>query len=427
MHFRNPILALLCPCLLASSPVPAAEWTLRPQVSLQAGYNDNINLTTAPHDTVLETSLAPAVEFGVARRNQGISGSATYEVQRFTGGSGKESSDLLNRENYYLKSSAFHRTERSTLRGILNFTLNSAFDAEVDQNNNIVNDRTTRETLVFSPSWETMLNERNQLGLSYRLTTVTYPDTTSSISRLVDYDYHELNSTLVRLLDTRTNLTLSAAFSSYQPESGLNSDTISLQAGVSRNFSETLSASVLGGARQTTSDRNVSTGFCIGAFPGATYPSCFGGIPSPPLVTRRDQVDSTGSVFSASLMKTLETGSLGATVTQSSAPSGEGELLDTTRFEVIGKHKHTETLDSSLAIRYTLRETLVNRTGNQVNSGDRTLTEINPKIAWRLQREWELAGEYRYLRDENSGFPVATRNSVYLTLVYRPLKLSISR
>jgi hypothetical protein len=426
MRFCKTIHALLIPCLFASLPAVAAEWSLRPQISFLSGYNDNINLTSAPHDSVLQMTVTPAVEFGLKKQNQGITGTAIYEVQRFFGGSGRESSRLLNRENYYLKTNAYHNTQRSTLRGILNFTSNSALDSELDQNNNVVNDRSTRRTLVIAPSWETMLNERNQLGLSYRLTSVGYPDASAN-SRLIEYDYHDLSTTLIRLLDQRNSITLSAGYSSYQPDTGINSDTISLQAGVSRNFTETLAASLLAGARRTTSDRLVSTGFCIGALPGATYPDCIGGIASPPLVTSRDQIETTGSVFSASLTKTLETGSLVATLTRSSAPSGEGELLDTTRLELVGKRRFTETLDTSLTIRYSVRETLVNRTGNQTSSGDRNLTEIYPKLTWQWQREWALAGEYRYLKDERSGISEASRNSVYLSITYQPRRLSVSR
>ena len=60
--FRVLIITLALPM-----SVQAAEWSAEPKISLRTGYNDNIRLTTADHDSVWETALRPSVKFGVAK------------------------------------------------------------------------------------------------------------------------------------------------------------------------------------------------------------------------------------------------------------------------------------------------------------------------------------------------------------------------
>jgi hypothetical protein len=264
-----------------------------------------------------------------------------------------------------------------------------------------------------------------RLNLSYQFTRVNYSDE-PEISRLVEYDSQVVSSSLVRQFTPRIQGTLSASYSRYEPETGRDSRTINLQAGISRNFSETLVASFLAGRRDTTSDSVIPIGFCIHADPGASFPTCTGG--SPVFTgTIKGETDTSGSVFSGSITKTLETGSLSASLSRSTNPGSNGELLDTTRLILEGKHRFTETLRSSLTVEYNERETIVNRFGGELSLNDRTLLRIRPRISWRWSREWVLAGQYEYADSENEFSRKARRNAVYLTLNYQPTKIYMSR
>ena len=402
--------------------VQAAEWSAEPKISLRTGYNDNIRLTTAKHDSVWETTLSPSVKFGVAQENQGLSGDAGFAIRRFAGGSGQESNDLLDREDYHLNTNAWHTTLRDSFEANLDYTRDSTLDYQLDQGN-VTEDRATREQFTLGPSWSRTLNELTRLDLSYQYTNVDYTD--DSGANLVVYDYHVASASLVRQLSPRIQGTLAAGFSSYLPDNEYNSETLSLQAGLTTNFSETLVASFLAGQRQTTSDSFVGTGFCIGADPGATYPSCTNGI-SVPNGLANTEVETTAPVFSASLTKTLETVSLSASLSRSSSPSSNGELLDATRLILAGDYKHTETLSSSLKIEYTENETIVNQAGLPSQDTEEFF-RVTPRVSWRWRREWSFAGEYQYAREDDVNRPKATRNAVYVTVSYRPPKRSIAR
>jgi lipopolysaccharide assembly outer membrane protein LptD (OstA) len=242
----------------------------------------------------------------------------------------------------------------------------------------------------------------------------------------VGYDYHVASASLVRQLTPRVQGTLSAGYSSFLPDTDFDSDTLSLQAGLTTNFSESLVASFLAGQRQTTSDSTIITGFCIGGGINASWPSCLpNGTPSLP-ISIKTEVETTSPVFSASLTKTLETGSLSASLSRSSSPSSDGELLDATRLILAGDYKHTETLSSSLKIEYTENETIVNQAG-VLSQDTEEFFRVTPRVSWRWRREWTFAGEYQYARNDDVNRPKATRNAVYVTVSYRPPKRSISR
>ena len=79
--------------------------------------------------------------------------------------------------------------------------------------------------------------------------------------------------------------------------------------------------------------------------------------------TDTDETNNTGATYAASITKTLERGSLGASLTRIATPSGDGQLLDTTRLALTGEHRFTELLRSNLTVEYYNRDTIVNASG----------------------------------------------------------------
>lgn len=419
------ITALALTLALSSAAYPA-EWSTEPRISLRTGYNDNIRLTPQDHDSVWEAAFSPAVRFGVKTETSGLSGDAGFAIRRYTGGSGLESSSTLNREDYHFKTDAFHNTQRNSFKANIDYTRDSTLDSELDLTGNVINDRATRDRISLGPSWTSVLTELTRLELAYQFTNVDYSDD-PGIADLVNYKYHSASASLIRQLTPRLQGTIATGFTSYQPSTNFDSDTLSLQAGLMTEISETLTASFLAGQRRTTSDSFIGSGFCIGSLPGATFPSCTGGI-AIPTGTANTEVETTSPVFSASITKKLETGTLSAALSRASSPGGNGELLDATRLVLAGEYRFTETVSSSLNIEYTENETIVSRVGFVPSQDKETFFRVTPRVSWRLHREWTLSGEYQYAEnDDPLATGIATRNAVYVTLDYRPTKLTLSR
>ena len=409
-----------------SLPVFAAEWSVEPRISARSGYNDNIRLTTADHDSVWEADVTPAVKFGVSTENQGLFGSADVSIRRFYGGSGANSSSLLDREDYHFKVNSYQRTERNNFGANVEITRDSTLQTELDQTGQVISDRATRLSTVLNPSWTRLIDEKTRLQLEYRFNRVEYSDEVGQ-NNLVNYDYNTVSASLIRNFTERTQGTVSTSASRYKPETGLNSDTYALQVGLTRQHSETLLTSWLAGWRETKSDSLFPTGFCVGANPGSGFPKCTGGFPVQ-TGTDTDETNNTGATYSASITKTLERGSLGASLSRIATPSGDGQLLDTTRLALTGEHRFTELLRSNLTVEYYTRDTIVNASGTgNSDTNTRNYFRIRPSISWQWQREWLLSGAYQYAENEQTNGDTATQNSVYLTLTYRPTKIFTSR
>ena len=236
-----------------SLPVFAAQWSVEPRISARSGYNDNVRLTTADHDSVWEADVTPAVKFGVSTENQGLFGNADVSIRRFYGGSGANSSNLLDREDYHFKVNSYQRTERNNFGANIDITQDSTLETELDQTGQVISDRATRLSTVLNPSWTRLIDEKTRLELEYRFNRVEYSDEVGQ-NNLVNYDYNTVSASLVRSFTERTQGTLSTSASRYKPETGLNSDTYAIQAGLTRQHSETLSTSWLAGWRETKSD-----------------------------------------------------------------------------------------------------------------------------------------------------------------------------
>ena len=253
-----------------------------------------------------------------AKENQGLVGDAGITIRRFAGGSGREDSDLLDREDYFFTTDAYHQTERNVFRGNIDFIRDSTQDSEVNETGAFTNVYATRIRKTLGVSWATTLSELMSLDLGYQYNNVSFADE-GEIANLIPYKFNQFTAALNYQLTPRTVGILQGAYSAYKPDTDLNSDTWNLQAGINSAFSETIDLSILAGYRNTTSDSLFFTGFCIGANPGASFPGCDGGTP---VATGTDtrETKTNGSVYSASITKRLEKGTLSASISRSQDP-----------------------------------------------------------------------------------------------------------
>jgi hypothetical protein len=437
-HNKQPIWAAVFVSLI-SFPAQAAEWTAEPDLSLRYGYNDNVLLSTGPHSSVWEADLIASTKFGVAKENQGLFGDAGVTVRRFSGGSGREDSDLLDREDYFFNTDAYHQTERNVFRGNLDYIRDSTQDSEVDQTGSFTNVYATRIRKTAGASWARTLTERMSLDLGYQYNNISFADE-GEVRNLIPYKFNQLTAALNYQLTPRTVGILQGSGSAYKPDNtkffgtrlNTDSNTWNIQAGINSAFSETIDLSILAGYRKTTSNTEYVTNvFC--ADPGASLPDCDG---SDPIVeTEKGKTKTNGSVYSASITKRLVKGSLSAALSRTQQPDLNGRLLDSNQLRLNGVYRLTEMLQSSLGIQYSENETIVNIFGRDAN--DAVIQEesnrkqkyfsIIPRISWRFLREWRLSGEYQYAKRKDRLKNTASRNAVYLTLSYVPTKFSISR
>ncbi|MGB5708576.1 MAG: hypothetical protein WBM41_17325, partial [Arenicellales bacterium] len=194
---RFPSLKTFLPVLALALAVPAqaAEWTAAPNISLKSGYNDNYRLTSLPHSSVWEADLIASSRFGVAKENQGLFGDAGVTIRRFTGGTGLNSSDLLNREDYFFRTNAYHATELNQYSGNINYTRDSLLNSTVDNTGVIANSNATSIRKTLGASWARTLTERMSFNLGYQYNNTSYTDDLET-SNLIPYKFNQLTASL---------------------------------------------------------------------------------------------------------------------------------------------------------------------------------------------------------------------------------------
>ena len=359
---------------------------------------------------------------------RGIRGNAWANIRRYTGGSGRESSNSLDREDYHGDLFGFYNTLRNNWGLRLDYTKDSTLDSQLEETG-LVSDRVTRHRYIFNPTWSRILTQRIRLDANYSYNQVDYSNNFQA--RLSDYKYQRVSTGLVYELSERDSLTLQAAYADFDPEFGADSETASLQAGYSREFNETLRASIFAGGRRTKTngDETIPSGFCVGSNPGAQFPECPGGIPVVTGFNTNGISDtSTGSIFSADITKDWQTASITMSLSRQVTPTGFGDLIDKKRAKVVGRKRLSRLLTSSLSIEYFKTEGVNTESDVTSRRVDRELFRIIPHLRWRLTREWDLGASYEYTRqDRKNSENDAKRHAAYLTLTYRWPRISMSR
>jgi len=150
-------------------------------------------------------------------------------------GSGSESSDRLDREDTRLNLNAYRRTERGDFGLSANISRASTLDSELDDTGNVIEENATRLSRTVGPNWSQSLTEQMRLNLNYNYTTVDYSSELDPLD-ITGYDYDVFSASLVRIFSDRINGTTSFSYSRYQPNAGIDSDTLSLQIGGSWNI-----------------------------------------------------------------------------------------------------------------------------------------------------------------------------------------------
>ncbi len=403
--------------MLASLTLPvkggAAEWTAEPAVKMRREYNDNFRLSIFPQKSVNGSIITPALDLGVAGPVWNIGFGAEATQRRYSGQEG------LDRDDSLLKLSSLYKTERSTWQLNASRARDSAVTSEqVDADTGTVQTLKDRETDTVTPSWIWMYSQRTKLQLAYQQTEVAY-DENSLGAGLYDYRYRTVSATLANQLSERNQVFMSAGYSEYHvPITGFDSETRNVQAGITRNFTESTKGTLQAGQRRTES-------FTKGGTPTYTYFSTASGIFRIQTgVTQDTRTQSTGSVFSGNLEKKSESTDWNFLLSRALNPSGSGGQVEQDTFGL----KLNNRLSPRIGMHVDGGALKVRTEEGNISNSERTFYDLGVGVFWQWRREWGVGTNYRYAHVkrvyENEA---ADSNSVNLTLIYRPLKMSISR
>ncbi len=403
-------------CLSATLSMPlvcgAAEWAVEPSVLFRLLYNDNVNLTTQPHDSVNGNVISPKLDLGMRTRAWHITGTAGASRHRYSGGSGQD------RDDNALSLSSAYLTERNTWQLAVSSTRDSpSADAQASSDTGAVQTLKIRESHGFSPSWTRMMTERTKLQLMYQLNDTSYVNGQSV--GLYDYRYRTASATVSNQLSEQNQIFMTGGYSSFHtPATGNDSTTRSVQAGFTRNFSESMQGTLQAGARRTET-------LTQGGRPVYTrFSTIFGDVLVQTGVTSDARNQETSSVFSGSLEKKYELTSINTSLSRSFVPSGSGSEVEQDSFDF----RLNRTITPRLTAYINLNSVVVRDDQGNISNNNRPYYHAESGANWAWTQELSLNISYGYSRVKREfEDKAAIANSAYLTLIYRPLKTSISR
>ena len=407
------VTALLLPALLAPLGGRAAEWSAEPSVKLRREYNDNLRLSVYPHESVNGSLITPALNLGVAGPVWSVGLNAEATQRRYSGEEG------LDRDDSAFNLASLFKTERSTWQLDASRARDSAVISEsVDADTGAVSATRERETDSVNPKWTWMYSPVTQLQLALGQTDVSY-EASSLSTGLYDYRYRTASVTLGKMLSQMDQIFLYGGFSEYQvPITSFDSETISLQAGFTRSFSETTKGTLQAGQRRTES-------FIKGGTPTYTYYSSGGVTYIIATGVKPDtRTTKTGSVFTGSLETKMESTEWNFSLSRSLDPSGSGGQVEQDQF----KFKFNKRLSPRAGININGSALKVRTQEGNISNNDRNFYDFGPGAYWQWTREWSVGANYRYAHVKREyENEAADSNSVNLWLTYKPLKMSVSR
>jgi hypothetical protein len=291
----------------------------------------------------------------------------------------------------------------------------------ISSDTGVVQAQQQTETKTIAPTWTWNYSERTLLQVMYQQSDVSYENIQNS--SLYDYDYRSATATLSNQISALNQIFVTGGYSSFHvPNTGFDSDTRSLQIGASRNFSPTTQGTVQAGLRNTES-------FTRGGNPVFTrFSTVINGEVVDVLVqtgvTQDSRRESTSSVFSGSLERKFEKTLARLAMNRTLSPSGSGGQ---TEQDVVSFYFRNP-LSPRLTLSVNANWQKTSAFEGNISNNDLTYYNFSSGIDWRWLRDWSVGMDYKYAHvnreHENAA---ADSNSVGLSLIYRPVKTSISR
>lgn len=395
---------------LLAGGASALEWYVEPVVSIGVEQHDNILLTTRGHERISGTTAGARADLGVR--------SASWDVHANVGAkSSWFDEEAFDRDAYHLRFYSQLQRERSSWQLNAARLQESLLTGEtVDPDTGLPRFQRTRWTETVSPGWTYSLGPTTQLQLRLDASEVTYEE--GAPVNLNDYRTRSASATLARQWTARTAFSFSAAGSRYEvPENDFESRTVSAYAGVSHRFTPLFRLGLSAGAWRNDSEGTGCVEHVTLLFGGQELLLC----------VRTGMVDTSesGLFFQADGERRFQRARLSGKLSRDVRPSGSGTEVEVDQAALAYEHQIRASRFWATLTGDALRTRALSGDPSAI---DRNYYQIAPGLRFRVTRNLDIEASYRHTRQSyETALDAATNDSVYLTLTYRPPRMTRSR
>jgi len=391
----------ICTMLSYAQAAYAKEYKLEADVDARAEYNDNIFLTSAPHDGTTGLIVTPALTGVIKEENLEGELRARLRINRY-------SDQNLNGNDQLFDLTGRYIAERNI------FSLNIIHNLDSNLNSTstdfgIVGRRINRKSQSITPQYTRLLTERSILILSYTYTDVDYLEAENT--GFTPYKTETGSGSLIYDLTERDKLTVSLQAIDYTSKNDLVTyQLFTSRFGIDHKFTETLSTDFLVGVSRQNSTNLQSESF---DFFGQTI-----------LITQEIDAGNRGLVLDIGIIQLFENGQIEGRISRNNNTNSFGGLDEVDRFKINYRHKMSELWRYNISGRFEDIESI----SSGSRSTDRKVFFFETIAFYSISRNWDVNASYRYImrrfKSDTSEDRAPHSNRIFLGLTYNFPSLS---
>lgn len=393
--------------MTSANVTSAAEWSTEPSVKIDSAHNDNVGMRSADERSSSSYTLAPGVKFEGREVNWDVAMSALVKATRYS------QADNSDSDNYFFNLGGGYSIERQTFRLDSSFIRNTTYDTDYETalpDAGLTADITERETTTFKPSWQWQTSESSMLSVSASTNDIQYDEVSSTI-----YRSYQLDSLIVKNmwnLTARSRLGFTLSYEQYENEKNvitlLDVDFIEYQEYKQYVFqldylfsmTETSKLNLSVGSRKMDSVSHSEPVGCLVGFGDVCL------LPELEDVAR----SNNGAVVTFEYSHSNEVSSFSTALSRIVVPSSYGGAQE--------QDLLTIQYDTSLSERWRAGLLLEGRETTSIEGldsrSDRTIYRFEPRLSWRLKRDWSLSLSYRHLKQNLAETDVDSESNIIL-------------
>ncbi len=386
--------------LIYSVTASSSEKLLEASVNVRTEYNDNIFLTTTPHDSVSRAVITPSLSGVIKEQNWQVKLNSKLRINQY-------SDHTLDSNGQFFNLTGQYRAERDIFSISIGHDLTSSLRAS-SADFGISSQQVERKTQSVTPRYTRLLTERLNLALSYSYSDADYID--NEDARFVASYIDTGSASLSYNLTEKDQLSINLQAVDYTRKDRLgDSQLFDVNLGFDHKFSKTLSVDLAVGASKRNST-NLQT----------TVLDFFGGVI---IIPQEINTKSRGSTLVLGMKQSLETGSIAARASRNTTTNSFGGIDEIEKLVL----NYDDRLSSLW--RYTIVTSYEDTTSISAvtTSTNREVLFLEAKTYYSLPQNWNMSLSYRYVqRKFKSGSsvgntPESNRLQIGLTYNLPPL------
>ena len=402
---RIQLLAVLM--AMNSLPVAAAEWSATPGLNITAHHNDNVTMRSSNELSSAGYSVTPRLDLAGREENWDMNMRTVVRSTRY------RDLDNADSDNYFFNLGGGYNTETQRFGLATSFTRNNTYDTDYDTQlpgAQLVDDHTERETTQFTPYWTWQMTETGTLDVSLISQDVEYDEVTT-----LSYKDYQIDTAQIRSiwnLTSRSQLGFSLQYQMYTSEKFpftyqgqsfedyTEFDNQSYRMEYTYQLSESSRFDASLGKRRTTTTFHSQAVGCLASLGTICLLYEIGDV----------EITDDGADLALEYSHSNEVSSFQVSLSRMVQPASFGGAQEIDKVVLNYKYSWSERIKSRI-----LLEAFETTSIDGLDAAnDRERYRIEPRLSWKLAKDWQLDLSYRHISQTLTQTGVDSQSNMFI-------------